>query len=269
MSVGLALIFGVMELVNFAHGEFYMLGGYATYFIITLTGLNPIPSAIATFALLFFVGCLVETSVIRPIRGTREAHDNLFLATFGLSVLLQNLVLIVWGANYYGMPSFFKGGFAFLGTFISFERLSVVIVSIASVMTLWFLLEKTKIGTAIRAVSQNKEAASLVGININRIYLVAFGLSTALAGLAGAMLSPLLLIYPTVGSGIVFKAFAVVTLAGFGSIKGAIFSSYILGIAEAITVTLFGAIYRDAVAFLILVIILIVRPSGLFGLKTR
>lgn len=265
-SIGLALIFGVMDLVNFAHGELYMLGGYASYFIVVLFFFDPITATILTFGLLFVVGIIIERVAIRPIRLTREAHHNLFLTTLGISVIIQNLALIVWGAWYYGRPYYFEGTFQFLGTVISYERLMVLIISIIATTALWFLLQRTKTGTAIRAVSQNKVAAELVGINISQIYIITFGISAALAGAAGALLSPLLLVYPTVGLVIIFKCFVVVSMGGFGNVKGAIVSSYLLGIIEAVTVTLLSSSYSDIVAFIILILVLILKPEGLFGM---
>jgi branched-chain amino acid transport system permease protein len=269
VAIGLALVFGVMDLVNFAHGEFYMLGGYAGFWLVTLLLIDPITATILSFGILVIVGIATDKIVIRPIRKTREAHHNLFLATLGLSITLQNLALIIWGAWYYGRPSYFQGVIVIFGVFISVERFIVFVLSIITTASLWFMLQKTKTGTAIRAVSQSKDAALLVGIDIDKIYMLTLGLSAGLAGVAGSLLAPMLLVYPTVGLVVIFKSFVVVSLGGFGNVKGAIVGGYILGIVEAVTVTLLSSSYSDIVAFGILIIILIVKPTGLFGIKER
>jgi branched-chain amino acid transport system permease protein len=269
VAIGLALIFGVMDLVNFAHGEFYMLGGYAGFFLVTLLFLDPITATVISFFILAAVGVAADRIVIRPIRQTREAHHNLFLATLGISVTLQNLALLVWGAWYYGRPYYFEGVVVIFGNIISVERVVVFVLSIVTTAALWFMLQRTKTGTAIRAVSQSKDAALLVGIDINKIYMLTMGLSAGLAGVAGSLLAPLLLVYPTVGLVVIFKSFVVVSLGGFGNVKGAIVAAYILGIVEAVTVTLLSSSYQDIVSFGILILVLILKPSGLFGIKER
>jgi len=256
-----------MDVFNLAHGEFYMLGAYFSFFAATLVGLDPISSTLVAMMLVFAVGVGVEKGVISRLRGRPGEATNIVVATLGISLFLQNATLMVWGWYHRGRTYFWTGALKIFGISIGYERLVAFMFAVMLIIVFWIFIKRTKVGKAMRAIADNRMGALLAGININRIYMVTFGVAVALAGGAGSILLPMLAVYPTVGSILLLKAFAVVILGGMGSIKGSIFGGFILGVVEALTVWFLGAMYRDIVSFVVVIIILAVRPRGLFGVK--
>lgn len=266
MAVGQSIIFGVLNVVNFAQGELYMLGAYITYFTITILNVNPIIAFILSTAGLFAAGCIMEKSVIHPLRSRGgEWLINSFVLTLGVSVFLKNIALGVFGPDYRGIHFFFEGNLKFWGVSFSKDRLMIFLTSIFVTVIFWIFIKKTRLGRAIRAVAQNEEAARIVGVNINKIYLITFGLGAMLSGLAGGLLLPILLAYPTVGITPQLKGFAVVMLGGLGNIKGAIIGGFLLGIIESFSTFFFSAGWQNVIALFIVVFALLVKPTGLFG----
>jgi branched-chain amino acid transport system permease protein len=185
--------------------------------------------------------------------------------TLGLSVIFENGVLLVLGAKWRGIPYYIKGQITLLGINFNFQSVVILIASILIMTTFWALLKFTMIGKALRATAQNKEAASLYGINVKRVYSLIYGLSCSLIAIAGGLLAPILYIYPTVGGHPFLLSFVIVIIGGLGSLKGSIFSGFLVGVLRSISITVFSAEWADIILFIITIIMLTVRPTGLFG----
>ena len=271
MGIGLSMIYGILGIVNFAHGEFFMLGAYISFYAITLLGLDPTISAFVTFAVVLAVGMVLAKILLLPakLRAREEWFESALLITLGLSNILQNVALIICGAKYFGVTNFYPGRISFLGIMFFIDRLVVFVVGIFMMVLFWQFMQRTKIGKAMRAVAQDEDAASVVGIDVDRIHLLSFGIGSALAGFSGALLLFTLPAYPSVGVVPVTIAFAVVILGGMGSIKGAIIGGFVLGITESFVGGLISANLQVVAFFLIIVVVLMIRPTGLFGEKKR
>jgi branched-chain amino acid transport system permease protein len=266
MGIGLSLIFGILGVVNFAHGEFFMLGTYAMYYVSAVLGL-PFLAGVAVAALaLFLVGVLVERGLIEPLR-KRAGRDWLldsFVLTIGLMVVLQNLALLGFGSRRRGITTMVEGSVVIGDVTITYERLAILALAIVIVGLLAAYIKLTDTGKAIRATAQHPEAAQTLGIDINRIYTIAFGIGAALAGAAGALLISIFPAFPTVGYQPVLKSFAVVILGGLGNIPGAIAGGFLLGIVEAYAIFFMSAGWQSVITPLIIILVLIFRPQGLF-----
>ena len=281
MALGLSLIFGVLKLVNFAHGDSLMIGGYlyyllATSFIVHLFGLPLIVALMATAPVIFFFGVVLERAFLRPAyqRKTARYDEYVILVTFTLGIFLQNLALPLFGPYNRQAPAIFKGRVRIGDLIIAGDRLTGAVIAVIVICLLFFFLYRTYLGKGLRAVAQNPDAASILGINVPRMRSMAFGIGIALTGIAGALLGPIFLVNPVMGVPFAVKAFVIVVLGGMGSIKGTIVAAYILALVE-----IFGSIllpdptralaYKDAYGLLLLVLTLLLRPQGLFGEKER
>jgi branched-chain amino acid transport system permease protein len=266
MGIGLSLIFGILGVVNFAHGEFFMLGTYAMYFVSALLGL-PFLAGVAAAAIgLFVLGVVVERALIEPLR-QRAGRDWLldsFVLTIGLMVILQNLALLGFGSRRRGITTMVEGSVVFGNVTITYERLAILALAVIIVGLLAAYIKFTDTGKAIRATAQDPEAAQTLGIDIKRIYTVAFGIGAALAGAAGALLISIFPAFPTVGYQPVLKSFAVVILGGLGNIPGAIAGGFLLGIVEAYAIFFMSAGWQSVITPLIIILVLVFRPQGLF-----
>ncbi len=264
MALGLTMIFGILEVINFAHGEIYMIGAFMTLYFTTLFGvpfLLAVPISMIVVALL---GSMIQKMVFRPIIG--KPMINGMLLSFGLSVFLMNLSILLFKAD----PRSLESGYAhvnihFFGLQITLERLLAIIVAIILVCLLYLFIQRTKIGIAMRAVAEDREAAQAVGVNIARIHLVTFAIGCALAASAGSIAGAIFFVSPIMGWTPAIKSFVVVILGGFGSITGAIFASLILGIVESFGGGYISYAYKDAYAFIILLLAFLLKPEGLLG----
>lgn len=276
VALGIALIFGVLKIVNFAHGEFYMLGGYACYVAVTVLGLPPIFGVLAGMLVLFFIGALVERTLIRPIyQGKIDRVDEYaIMITFALSVLLLNLMLSLFGPWPQRPQAIITGVYEIGPALIPGDRLAAALVGVVIIGGFAAILRWTWIGMAVRAVSQHRSAAQAFGINIDRVSTVAFAVGGALAGAAGALIGPVFNVVPQMGLVPAIKAYVIVVLGGLGSIPGAMLGALILGQVESFAPLLVpdsarGLAYRDAYGLAVLILVLLVRPQGLFGRKER
>jgi branched-chain amino acid transport system permease protein len=266
MGIGLSLIFGILGVVNFAHGEFFMLGTYAMYFVSAALGLPFLAGIAAAAIALFVIGLVLERALLEPLR-RRAGRDWLldsFVLTIGLMVILQNLALLGFGSRRRGVTTLVEGSFEIGNVTITYERLAILALAVVIVGLLAAYIRFTATGKAIRATAQHPEAAQTLGIDINRIYTVAFGIGAALAGTAGALLISIFPAFPTVGYQPVLKSFAVVILGGLGSIPGAIAGGFVLGIVEAYAIFFMSAGWQSVVTPLIIILVLVFRPQGLF-----
>jgi len=266
IALGLSLIFGILEVANFAHGEFYMLGAFMMYiFYITLG--TPYLLAVALGILVMAgLGAASERVFIRPVldRGWQIP----MITTLAMSIIIQNLALAIWGADPRPAKTRYSTTVATIGPlYLSYQRVIVLAAAIACFVGLHLFVQKTKTGKAMRAVSQNREACVVFGIDVERISMITFGIGAGLSGVAAALVSPIFTIAPIMGARYLLKGFAVVITGGFGNVKGAIVAAYILGIAENFAAGYIAGEWRDAVAFGLMIIVLLFRPHGIFGRK--
>jgi len=262
MAAGFTLTFGIMRVVNFAHGEFYMLGAFTAFFAYVYWDI-PFVLCLAIAAVTIGVlGILVERTLIRPFR---DDETSGMIATLAISVIIQNAAIMMWGPAPRAMPDIVRGTLV-LGPFsFPWSRLLVIAAAALIFFAFWLFMQRTRTGRAMRAVAQDQEAALLQGIRINYIYPLAFGISVALAALAGALMGPVFSVSPFIGLTPMLKAFIVVILGGLGSVPGAVAGGILLGFIESFTATMFGSLISDILQLLLVILILLVRPSGLLG----
>jgi branched-chain amino acid transport system permease protein len=267
MATGLSLIFGIMGVANFAHGELFMIGTYVMVLVGVVLGLPFVLGMIAAVIALFLIGTAIERGLIEPLRrrAGREWLIDVFVLTIGLSVVLQNLALIAFGSRRQGITRMVDGNLVMGSIAISYDRLLILAVATLAVALLWAFIKFSSLGKAIRATSQDPDAAQTLGIDVGRVYTMTFGIGAAFAGLAGALLISIFPAYPTVGMQPVLKAFAVIILGGLGSVPGAIAGGLLLGVIEAYTFFFMSAGWQNVLTALLVILILIVMPSGLFG----
>jgi branched-chain amino acid transport system permease protein len=268
VSIGVTLIFGVVKIVNFAQGEFVMIGMYISFYLATSFGIDPLISLVISMPVLFVVGVLLQHFLIRRVLGLGDM-PQIFL-TFALSLLLVNLALLLFTANYRTVQTPYSEAAIHLGTlYIPIAKLIAFAVAMALSGLLWAFLHATDIGKAMRAAAQNRDVAMLMGINPDRVFCVAVGVALALAGAAGSLLMPFYPAYPLVGQVFVLMAFVAVVLGTLGNIIGALIASLMMGIAESLGIQFVGADSGLIVVFAMLLLTLAARPSGLFGGRSR
>lgn len=267
LATGLNLIFGVMKIVNFAHGEFLMIGAYITATVFLLTGINPYVILLLSMLALIGIGAVVERLCFRPILGTGKLNE-IFLS-IGLIYIFQNGAAMIWGDAWQSVKSPYDGITVPVGSLnVPIDYIIIIAFTAAILIALFIFLKKTRIGMEMRATSQNRKGAMLVGINVERIDVISFGIGCALAAAAGTLWVVSGQVFnPYMGSIPAVKAFAIIILGGLGSIPGAIIGGLLMGIAENSAAFYLGGVWKDAVSFIILIIVLVVRPTGLFGEK--
>jgi branched-chain amino acid transport system permease protein len=261
VALGLTLIFGILDISHFAHGHLYMIGAYLLYIVMVLGGINYWLAFIICMAGLAIAGVVVERAVYRPLRG--QPQINTFIAAIGLILVLETLVRGIQ-PNALSVSKPIDKTLHFAGITMEAQRLIVIIGAIVLIILLQLFIKRTRLGTAIEAVAQDREGASLVGISVNRISALTFAIATALAAAAAVLMAPLGFISPEMGSVLILKAFVIVVIGGLGSMKGAIVGGYLLGIIEAMAIAYISSAYKDVFAFAVLIIILAIRPTGLF-----
>ena len=266
MAAGLSIIFGVLKLMNFAQGEFYMLGAYVTFFLFSWFHVEASLSVLAAVVVVFGLAYLIEHFILRYLRVTsgKEWIRNSFVVTLGLSIILQNLALLFWGANFYGVTYLWPGTIVVMGFRTSLDRLITVCIGFLSLLSMFAFIKLTYTGKAIRATSQNDDAARIVGIDVERIYAISFGLGCMISALAGGILMPLTSAFPTVGEGPLLKGFIVVTLGGLGSLRGSVVGGIILGLLEALTIYFLNSGWQTVISLVVVMFILLARPEGIF-----
>jgi branched-chain amino acid transport system permease protein len=275
-ALGLAIIFGVLKIVNFAHGELYMIGGFVYYAVASPAGLPPPIAVLAAFAFLFALGIAIEWLLIRPVHEGRVERPDEYaiMITFGLAILLQNLMLSLFGPWTLRPPALFRGAVEIGELIVSGDRLAAAALGLVLIAFVIYLLRWTWAGKAIRAVSQDRETAAVVGVDDRLVGMLAFGLGSALAGAAGALMGPVFLVHPTMGVIPAIKAYVVVVIGGMGSVPGALAGALLLGQVENLATVLIpdttrAVAYKDAYGLVLLVLVLLLRPQGLFGERTR
>ncbi|MPN01806.1 High-affinity branched-chain amino acid transport system permease protein LivH [bioreactor metagenome] len=263
ISVGLTLIFGVLNLVNFAHGEFLMISMYISFWMSEIFNLNPYMSLPIVVAAMFVFGIIIQSIFIRPV--TEASHEVQIVITLGLSTIMQNSALMAFSGNLRVLRTpFSESMIEIAGIFINTQRLLTFTLAILATIILYLYLTKSYFGKAIRATAQDSRAAKLAGINVPFVYMITYGIGIALVGLAGASIIPLFPVYPTIGWHFANIAFVAVVLGGLGSIPGAMVGGIIIGLIESIAGFYFGSEFQQAAYFIVFIIILIIRPTGLF-----
>jgi len=272
MAMGLSLVFGVMKIPNFAHGEFYMLGAYLSFFAVVVWGFPPIIAIVIAAIGGFLVGAMIERTTFYPLR-KRSKGDwimNSFLVTAGLSFIIQNLTQAVLGADFRGVPQYWEGSIDwFPGLNISIDRVVGFVIAMVAVAVFYLFLKKTKTGNAILAVSEHETGAMLMGIELNRIHTLTFALSSMLAAIAGAALLSIIPAYPTMGLQPLYKSWFVVILVGLGNIEATIVGGFIVGLIEVISTFSMGAMWQDVISLSLIILVLLFKPSGIFGKKIK
>jgi branched-chain amino acid transport system permease protein len=265
ISIGLTMIFGVVRVVNFAHGEFLMVGMYLVYLLAKHFGLHPYALAVPVALVLFAVGAAMQRFIIQPLLDA-EPHIQIF-ASVGVSTVLLNLALVVFGADVLSTESTVGNSQLEFGAYsIVSGQLYTLIVALILVGAMHLFLTRSFAGRAFRAVAQHRYAAALMGVNVKRTYVMAFGLGAALVGLAAGLLSVQYPVFPTVGQYFVLTAFVIVVLGGLGSLFGALIGSLFIGLVDSLAGYYIAPDLKEVVYFGIFLLILVVRPTGLFGL---
>jgi branched-chain amino acid transport system permease protein len=268
LGIGLTLIFGLMNVVNFAHGEFYTLGAYAAFATVALGGLPFVAAIPAAIVAGIALGALCERLLLRPLRA--ESIDSVMLVMIGLWIAMQNAELLSWGGVAKSIAHPFPTAPMVVGPLgIAPLRLFVFVAAIVLIVSAHLVIHRTRLGRAMRATFQDADTAALMGVRIGRIHTATFALGSGLAAAAGALLGPIFLVYPSMGDLASLKAFSVVILGGLGNVAGATFGGLLLGVAEELGAGYVSSGYRDAVGFVIIILVLLFRPSGLFARAER
>jgi branched-chain amino acid transport system permease protein len=266
LATGLNIIFGVMKLVNFAHGQLLMIGAYIAFAVATAFGLNAYIAILVAMGVVALIGVGLERFTFRRVLGTEKLNE--IFVSLGLIYVFENAAVLLWGNRSQQIESPFQGLQLSLGQVsIGYDRLLAISVVIVILIALFLLLKKTKIGLAMRATSQKSNASMLMGVNIEKVYIFTFALGAALAGAAGALYGIIFPFNPGIGALPTIKAFAIIIIGGLGSIPGAVIGGLLYGIAENTAVYFLGGIWQDAIAFALLIIVLVIRPTGIFGEK--
>jgi branched-chain amino acid transport system permease protein len=262
MALGLTLMFGMMHIINFAHGAIYMLGAFAVYYLFAQAGFPYVFAFLLTLVLLGVFGLIIERVVYRTLGGEIEAT---LVALLALTTLLESAGYLVFGVLDKDVPTVFPGVIHVGGINLSVERLITIPIAAVLVLALHLFMQKTRIGQAMRAIEQDKEAAALQGVNVNHINALAFGVGFALAAGAGALIAPVFAVNPSMGEIPLLKAFIIIILGGLGSIPGAILGGVILGLIDGLLATAFGFEIAFLLSFVLIILILLVKPQGLLG----
>lgn len=264
LAIGFSLIWGVMNLINLAHGSMIILGAYVTWLIATTTGMDPFLTIPVSGAVLFVLAYLIQRFLINHV-----IEGSVFMTlilTFGLNLVLINLNLALFTADLRSVAVSYSGaGLQFGEIRVPFVRIAVFVLAVTLTVGLHVFLGRTRIGRAIRATAQHRRAASVVGVDVKEIYAITFAIGGFMAGAAGSLMAVVFSFSPVVGDGFTLKSFVVVVLGGLGSVPGALLGGTVLGVIESLATVVLDAGYKDAISFALLVLILVLRPHGLLG----
>lgn len=270
VALGFSLIYRTIKFFNFAHGVVYTVGAYLAYTFIIFIGLNPILSFFLASIFAGIVGVAMDRFVYFPLRRQKAPGLVFLIASFGIFIFLQNLIQIIYSAQILTLRTGpIKEGHHVLGAVITDIQILILVVSLVSLMSLWVFIQKTKLGKAMRAVSDDPMAASIVGINPERIIFASFAIGSALAGVASILISLETNIEPTMGMNAILKGIIASIIGGIGSIPGAVFGGFFLGLAENLGIWKIQSEWKDCIAFIILILFLLLRPGGIWGVKTE
>ncbi|CAM4308572.1 Branched-chain amino acid ABC transporter permease [Bordetella tumbae] len=268
LGIGLTLVFGIMRVVNFAHGELYALGAYVAYALVSLLGLDFFSALLFSAVAGFLIGSVIEFVLLR--RCKLENIDEVMLIMIGVMIIMQNAELMLWGGVAKVVPTpFSQEPLIWGGVALSPTRLFVLCAAAVLLLVFYLVIERSRLGMAMRATFQDKDAAKIVGVNVSSIYTLTFALGSCLAAVTGALLAPIFVVSPTMGDLASLKAFAIVILGGLGNIGGAALGGFALAMIEEFGASYISTSYRDALGFIVILIVMVMRPQGLFAVKER
>ena len=264
MALGMVLVFSIMGLLNFAHGQFYMMGAYVLYVVYRLLSINFLVSILVAAAAIGFVGVLMERTVMRPI------HEpfSVIGATIGMIGVFEGLIVLIFGPSSHSVPVAFKGNLVMGNVSISNEKLATVIIAVVLIIALYLFLQKTKLGLAVRAAAQEPVAAGLFGIKAARVSSIVMGMGCGLAAIAGGVMSPLYYISPWIGGVPMTMAMLAIVVGGMGSLGGAVLGGVLFGILDTI-VAYYVGFWAQLMGLVLVIMIILFRPQGLFGMAER
>jgi branched-chain amino acid transport system permease protein len=267
VALGLTLVYGILHIPNFSHGALFMAGAYAAFFAAGSLGANYWVALVAAAIVTALIAVLSERLVFNRLRDAPPLHD--MIAAIGLLLFFEAIAQAIWGADFHRLAPPYPGILRVAGTVLPIQRVLIIVAALALMLGLHFFLKRTVMGSTIVAMAQNREGASLVGIDLTRVSMLTFAISGALAAIAAVLFAPINLVFPGMGNLVILKAFVIIILGGMGSVPGAIIGGMVIGFAES-----FGAFYistdmKDIIAFALLVFILSVRPEGLFPASAR
>jgi branched-chain amino acid transport system permease protein len=262
VALGLTLVYGILHVPNFAHGAFYMAGAYAAFFLVTRLGFNYWLAMAGAAAAVAVISVLSERLVFHPLRKAPYLHH--MIASIGILLFLESGAQAIWGADFHRMDTPYTQILSVGDIILPAQRLLIIVAAFLLVLLLQLFLKKTVTGATIVAMAQNREGAALVGIDANRVAMLTFAIAGALAGMAAVLYAPINLVYSSMGHLVITKAFVIIVLGGMGSVPGAIVGGLIIGFAESFGAFYISTDYKDIIAFALLVLILSLRPEGLF-----
>jgi branched-chain amino acid transport system permease protein len=263
IALGLTIVFGILGISHFAHGSISMFGGYVVFFLVTENGVPLVLACSAAMAVGFVLGIAVERLAYRPVRDASPI--NAFIVALGLTMIAEGANLRLFGADQIVIPTGLQSVFQIGALTLTELRLYIILLTLSLILTMTIYIQRSKTGYAIRALAQNRQAAILMGVDVSRITMLVFAMSSMLGVAAAIMIGALFAIAPGVGEGLAIKGFSVLILGGLGSIPGAIVGGLILGVTEALAAGFISSAYKDVIAFLVMIVVLLVRPQGLMG----
>lgn len=262
LAVGFTLIFGVARILNLSHGSFYALGAYGTFFLTSIS-VPLLPAALLAIAFVAGFGVVMDRVLVQPMRG--RSLLAVLMITLAVALTIEQVLFLAFGSEYRNVPSLISTKYTIFGVDVAGQRLLTVIVGIVLIGSLWLFIQKTRLGSAILAISQDPEAAQYMGIPANRIFAIVMAISAAFAATAGVLAAPFLTVQPTMWLLPIIKAFAIVVVGGLGSIFGSILAALMLGYAETIIAYLISTSWTEIISVLATLLMLIFRPAGMFG----
>jgi branched-chain amino acid transport system permease protein len=262
VALGLTLVFGILRIVQFAHGEIYMLGAHTVYYMCVVLGMNIVPSFVIAAVAVGLLGIVIEKFLFRRLRGQMEQS---IIITIGLILLLQTTAVLVFGGNDKSIPRVIPGIMQLWGAHLSWDRALTVAVGVAVMVVFYLFISRTRVGQAMVAISQDNDAATLMGINVNRICALSMAIGCALAAIAGGLMGSIFSVEPFMGGFAISKGIAVIILGGLGSIGGAVVGALILGLVDGVVSLYYSTTVAYIVGFAIIIVILVVKPTGLMG----
>lgn len=262
---GIALVYGTTRVLNFAHGELFMIAGYLVLFFAVTLGWNVLLASVVTLALVALIGAAIQRVTIAPLLAKEDWAFRVIAATIGLSIFLQSVAQLVFGETFRTLPYFFSGVLVIGDLRMPWQRIAIVVIALLIMGIAGLILARTRLGRIVRATAQDAEAAEAVGIPAGLVHTAVFAMSAALAGTGAILLAPLLSVNPWMGVSYLLKGFAVVILGGLGSFGGAVAAGFLLGLIELVGVAFAPTEWRDVIAFTVLILVITVRPGGLFA----
>ena len=268
MALGLTLIYGILGIPNFSHGQLYMAGAILSYVLVKNLSCGFFLSVLVAMAGTGLLGIAVNRIAFRPLQ--EASHNVVLIATFAVGIILENVALLLWGSSSYTTPTRYAQNILEIGSIsLSQARVVVFVSAVILILVMERVIRRTTVGKAMRAVEQNRIGAAVVGINISRVYSATFAIGSALAAAAGALAGSIFTVETTMGNIPVVKAFIIVIIGGIGSVLGSIIAALLIGLIESLTAAYISSSFRDVFAFLVLIIVLLIRPTGLFGRRLQ